>query len=98
MSENVSLQVEPKQQATLGAVQQATSGAVQQATSGAVGNAQSATVSVPLVLLQNIKSILDICGDRATFKTSEMYGVGLTYNDLIGYLNAKTNKSTVKSV
>ena len=50
-------------------------------------------VSVPLVMLQNLKSILEICGDRGSFKTSEMYGIGLTYNELSKYISDTEVKS-----
>ena len=106
MNENVSLQVEPK---LISGVQQThVSQQTQVAATGAVAPAAVAPaavapatvapatghVSVPLVMLQNMKSILEICGDRGSFKTSEMYGIGLTYNELSKYIS----DSEVKSV
>lgn len=88
MSENVSLQVESRQ---------ATVGAVPQATVGAVPQAAEQTVNVPLLVLQNVKNILDICGERGTFKTAEMYGVGLTYNEIVRFTQS-ADQNGVKSV
>ena len=112
MSENVSLQVESRQatggavpqatagavpQATAGAVQQANVGAVQQANVGAASQTTEQSVNVPLVVLENIKNILDICGQRGTFKTAEMYGVGLTYNEIVRFTQS-ADQNGVKSV
>ena len=83
MSENVSLQVEPKQ------TQVAAPATVAPATVAPTAG----HVSVPLVMLQNIKSILEICGDRGSFKTAEMYGIGLTYNELSKYISDTEVKS-----
>ena len=44
-------------------------------------------VSVSLILLNNIKSILSIIGDRGAIKTSEMYGVGRVYMELEEVIN-----------
>ena len=68
-----------------------------QATAGAAPQATEQTVNVPLVILQNVKNILDICGDRGTFKTAEMYGVGLTYNEIVRFTQL-ADQNGVKSV
>ena len=44
-------------------------------------------VSVNLILLNNIKSILSIIGDRGAIKTNEMFGVGKVYNELEEIIN-----------
>lgn len=37
---------------------------------------------ISLQLLKNIKTILDIAGTRSCFKTNEMLGIGVVYNEL----------------
>jgi len=84
-------------QPNVGAVPQANVGAVPQPNVGAVPQAAKQTVNVPLLVLENVKNILDICGDRGTFKTAEMYGVGLTYNEISKYISS-SDQNAVKSV
>lgn len=52
-------------------------------------------VQVPLVTVHNLRNILDICGDRGTFKTAEMMGVGMTYNELVKVLESNTPQKNV---
>lgn len=44
-------------------------------------------VPVSFILLNNIKSILSIIGDRGAIKTSEMFGVGRVYMELEEVIN-----------
>lgn len=44
-------------------------------------------VTVSFILLNNIKSILSIIGDRGAIKTSEMFGVGRVYMELEEVIN-----------
>lgn len=68
---------------------------VQNTNNSQAAQQQPQMVSVPLLTLQNVKNILDILGDRGTIKTSEMFGVGMTYNEVIKLIDST---STVKSV
>lgn len=52
-------------------------------------------VQMSLVTVQNLRNILDICGERGTFKTAEMMGVGMTYNELVKVLESNTPQKNV---
>ena len=53
------------------------------------GEDVNATKEVSVRLLNNLRALLTVAGDRGIFKTAEMYGVGLVYTELSNILDAK---------
>lgn len=52
-------------------------------------NTQDApTKEVTLTLLNNLRALITVAGDRGAYKTAEMYGVGLVYNELTRILES----------
>ena len=78
-TENISLNIEENNASTDTSVVKAS--AVESNTT------EPRLVNVPVTFLQNVRSIIQVAGDRGAFKTQEMLGVGTVFNDLEKLIN-----------